>query len=97
MRDIGVPYQRARAEAEAGMLDQAAQDYRLILANPGIDPIWPDYTLSHLQLARVLVRQNKPNEARMEYEAFFNAWKDGDPDVPVRVQAREEYSKLQSK
>ncbi len=94
MRDIGVPYLRARAEVEAGMLDQAAEDYRLILANPGTDPTWPDYTLSHLRLARVLVLQNKPGEARAEYQAFLNAWKNGDPQLSLLLQAQEEYSKL---
>jgi DNA-binding winged helix-turn-helix (wHTH) protein/tetratricopeptide (TPR) repeat protein len=95
MRDIGVPYQRARAELEAGMLDAAAQDYRLILSNPGINPIWPNYTLSHLRLARVLALQKKRDAAKEEYQAFLNAWKDGDSQVPLLIQAREEYAKLQ--
>jgi DNA-binding winged helix-turn-helix (wHTH) protein/tetratricopeptide (TPR) repeat protein len=97
MRDIGVPYQRARAEVEAGMLDEAAKDYRLILSNPGLNPIWPDYTFSHLGLARTLALENKRDEARAEYRAFLDAWKDGNPEVPVLIQARAEYSKLQSK
>jgi DNA-binding winged helix-turn-helix (wHTH) protein/tetratricopeptide (TPR) repeat protein len=96
MRDIGVPFQRARAEAEAGMLDQAAQDYRLILANPGINPIWPDRSLAHLQLARVLVLQKKQGEARAEYQAFLNLWKDADPQVPLLIQAKQEYAKLKA-
>jgi len=58
MRDIGVLYERARAEAEAGMFDAAAADYRLILANPGLDPIWTDNTLSHFRLAHVLALKN---------------------------------------
>jgi DNA-binding winged helix-turn-helix (wHTH) protein/cytochrome c-type biogenesis protein CcmH/NrfG len=96
MRDDGVPYQRARAEAEAGMLEQAANDYRLILINPGIDPIWPTYTLSHLRLARVLAQLKRPVQARVEYEAFLNAWKDGDAQLPLLVQAKEEYARLQA-
>jgi hypothetical protein len=94
MRDIGVPYQRARAEVEAGMPDKAAEDYRLILDNPGIDPIWPEHTLSHLRLARVLASQNKGREARVEYEAFLSAWRNADADVPLFVQAKEEYARL---
>jgi tetratricopeptide (TPR) repeat protein len=96
MRDIGVPYQRARAEVDAGLLDQAAQDYRLIIDNPGIDPIWPNRIVSHLRLARVLVQQHRLGEARAEYQAFLDAWKDGDADVPLLVQAREEYAKLKT-
>ena len=94
MRDDGVAYQRARAEVEAGMLEQAANDYRLILMNPGIDPIWPTYTLSHLRLARVLAQLKRPVQARVEYEAFLNAWKDGDAQLPLLVQARQEYARL---
>jgi hypothetical protein len=94
MRDYGVPYQRAAAEIQAGMLDQAADDYRLILTDQGIGPIWTDYNLSHLGLARVLALQKKPAEARAEYQAFFNAWKNADPDVPLLIQAKAEYAKL---
>jgi hypothetical protein len=94
MRDYGVPYQRARMEAEAGMLDAAA-DYRLILANPGIDPIWTDYTLSHLCLARVLARQEKKEEARQQYLAFFDAWKNADSNLPLLQAARSEFAELQ--
>jgi tetratricopeptide (TPR) repeat protein len=94
MRDPGVPYQRARAEVEAGMFDQAAADYRLILANPGIDPVWPDYTLTHLRLARVLVLQKKFAEARTEYQAFLGAWKDADPGLPTFETAKSEFAQL---
>jgi DNA-binding winged helix-turn-helix (wHTH) protein/tetratricopeptide (TPR) repeat protein len=97
MRDYGVPYMRARAEADAGMLDKAAEDYRLILANPGLDPIWPGHSLAHFQLARVLARQNKLDQARAEYEAFLALWKDGDPQVPILIEARQEYAKLAGK
>jgi len=94
LRDWGVPYQRARAEAEAGMLDQAIADYRLILANPGIEPLWPEFTLTHLRLARVLAQNHQIVEARIEYQAFLNAWKDGDADLPLLVEAKHEYAAL---
>jgi tetratricopeptide (TPR) repeat protein len=94
MRDYGVPYLRARAEVEAGMLDQAVEDYRLILANPGLDPIWPGHTLVHFRLAHALALAKKPAEARAEYQAFLKIWKDADPQVPLLLQAKEELSKL---
>jgi DNA-binding winged helix-turn-helix (wHTH) protein/tetratricopeptide (TPR) repeat protein len=94
MHDYGVPYQRARMETEAGMLDAAADDYRLILANPGIGSMWTDYTLSRLRLARVLALQNNKPASRGEYEKFFDAWKDADADVPILRQARVEYARL---
>jgi DNA-binding winged helix-turn-helix (wHTH) protein/tetratricopeptide (TPR) repeat protein len=94
LNGFDLPYLRARAEAEAGMLDAAAADYRLILDNQGVDPISPLYPLAHLGLARVLALQNNKPASRGEYEKFFDAWKDADTDVPILKQARIEYSRL---
>jgi DNA-binding winged helix-turn-helix (wHTH) protein/tetratricopeptide (TPR) repeat protein len=94
LRDFEVPFWRAQAETEAGMLDAAAQDYRLILANQGVDPVSPHYSLAHLHLARVLVLQKKPGQARDEYNAFFAAWKNADTDLPLLIQARREFAEL---
>jgi DNA-binding winged helix-turn-helix (wHTH) protein len=96
LRDLGVPYQRARAETEAGMLDQAIADYRLLLANPGIEPTWPEFTLTHLRLARVLAANKQTAEARLEYQAFLEAWKNGDPDLPLLIDAKREYAALRN-
>jgi hypothetical protein len=76
------------------MLDKAAQDYRLILANPGIDPLWEHYALSQVGLARVLGRQKDYAGARVAYQAFLDRWKDADPDVPLYQQARQELAGL---
>jgi tetratricopeptide (TPR) repeat protein len=94
LRDYGLPYQLAMAEAEAGILDKAAQDYRLILANPGIDPLWEHYPLAQIGLARVLARQKDYNGARTEYQAFLARWKDADPDEPLYQEARRELAAL---
>ncbi len=94
LRDFRVPYLRAQAETEANRPEDAAGDYRLILNNPGVDPIAPLYSISHLGLARVLVLQNKPGQARDEYRAFLEAWKNADPEIPLLIQAKQEYEKL---
>ncbi len=94
MDSFDVPYLRAQAETEAGKLDAAAADFRLILANQGVDPISPLYPLAHLGLARVLALQNNNSASRSEYEKFFDAWKDADTDVHILKQARIEYSRL---
>ena len=94
LRNFRVPNLRARAETEAGLLDAAAQDYRLILDHQGVDPIAPVYSLSHLRLARILALQKKADLARQEYNAFFAAWKNADTDLPLLVQARREYAAL---
>jgi eukaryotic-like serine/threonine-protein kinase len=92
--DFVVPYMRAQAETDAGMLDAAATDYRLILANQGVDPVSPLYSLSHLRLARVLLQQKQIDPARSEYKAFFQAWKNADTDLALLIKAKQEYAKL---
>jgi len=94
LRDYEIPYLRAEAEAEAGLLDAAVEDYRLILDNPGVDPISPEYSLSHLRLARVLARQKKTDESRTEYRAFLDAWKNADSGLPPFEDARRELAQL---
>ena len=95
MRDFTVPFLRAQAEADAGLLDAAAGDCRLILDNPGVDPIAPEYPLAHLGLARILAKQGKADEARKEYEAFLDAWKTSDTDLPQVHEAQRELAQLQ--
>ena len=94
LRDYSVPYWRARAETEAGMLEAAAADYQLILDNPGINPISPEYPLAHLYLARVLVIQNKIKPAREEYRKLFDAWKYADRDIALLQVTKQEFNKL---
>jgi hypothetical protein len=76
--DFQVPYLRAAA------------DYRLILANQGVDPVSPLYSLAHLRLARVLVKQDQRGPAEAEYRAFLDAWREAAEDEPLKKQAREE-------
>jgi DNA-binding winged helix-turn-helix (wHTH) protein/tetratricopeptide (TPR) repeat protein len=95
MVDFEILSLRGRAEAEAGMLNRAADDYRLILANRGIAPISPLFAVAHLRLARVLVKARQTAAALAEYQAFLNAWKDGDPQEPLLVQAKKENALLQ--
>jgi eukaryotic-like serine/threonine-protein kinase len=94
MRDFSIPYLRAQAEADAGMLDAAAADYRLILEHPGVDPIAPEYALAHLQLARVLAREKNADAAQKEYVAFLEAWANADADLPHVAAARREMAML---
>jgi hypothetical protein len=94
LHDFEVPWLRAQAEAEAGMNAAAIADYRLILDNQGVDPLSPLYPLAHLRLARVLVLEKKPEEARAEYRAFLDAWKDADPALSLLADARHESAQL---
>ena len=94
LRDYRVPYLRAEASTEAGMLDAAVMDYGLILSNRGVDPIAPEYSLSQLKLARVLTKLQRIQEAKGQYEALFNAWRNADADLPLLVAAKREFAAL---
>jgi DNA-binding winged helix-turn-helix (wHTH) protein/tetratricopeptide (TPR) repeat protein len=94
LQDFTVPFLRAQAESDAGLLDAAAADCRLILDNQGVDPIAPEYSLAHLQLARVLARQQKNDIARKEYSAFLDAWKGADSNLPQLKEAQRELAQL---
>lgn len=45
-------------------------------------------------LARAQAALGRPDDARKSYQAFFEFWKDADADVPLLLQARDEFSKL---
>jgi eukaryotic-like serine/threonine-protein kinase len=94
LESYSIPTQLAEIYLQAKDADQAAAQYKKILANPGIDLVCPQYPLAHLGLARVYAMQNKPAESRKEYEAFFALWKDADADLPILKQARLEYAQL---
>jgi tetratricopeptide (TPR) repeat protein len=86
----------ARAEAYLKAKDgmQAATEYKKILANPGIDPGTPTYTLAHLGLARAYALSGDTTGSRNEYAALFGAFKDADPGLPVLRDARAEMAAL---
>jgi tetratricopeptide (TPR) repeat protein len=45
-------------------------------------------------LGRAYAGLGRKDEARKAYQAFFDFWKDADPDVPLLVNARDEFAKL---
>ena len=94
LRDFTVPSLRAQAETEAGKLEDAAADYRLILDNQGVDPISPLSSLAHLRLARVLVLERKIDAARTQYREFLSAWRDADQSIALLGEARRELAQL---
>jgi len=49
-----------------------------------------------VETARAHAQMGNSAEARKAYQAFFAFWKDADPDVPLLLQAHEEFGKLGS-
>jgi len=88
-------YVRAEAYLAAKDASKAVVEYQRILSHRGVDPASPMYVLSYLGQGRAYALQGDKAKARVSYQNFLAAWKDADPDVPVLIQAKAEYAKLQ--
>jgi hypothetical protein len=53
------------------------------------------YPLAHLGLARTAVLVGDVAKARSAYQDFFVLWKDADSDLPILIEAKKEYEKLE--
>jgi eukaryotic-like serine/threonine-protein kinase len=83
----GLAYLRLRRGGDA------AAEFQKILDHRGAN--WgPLYPLSYLGLARGAALEGDTARARGAYQNFFALWKDADPDVPILIQARKEYTAL---
>ncbi|MCA1576295.1 MAG: protein kinase [Acidobacteria bacterium] len=74
--------------------NEAAAEFRTIIDRRGIEPFSPAHALAHLGLGRAAAINGDTSGARKSYQDFFALWKDADSDLPVLVQAREEYEQL---
>jgi hypothetical protein len=84
----GLSYLAAHQGAEA------AAEFRKILEHRGIVRNDPIGALAHLQLGRALLLLGDTSKGKAAYEDFLNLWKDADPNIPMLMQAKEEYAKL---
>jgi tetratricopeptide (TPR) repeat protein len=81
---------------------EAATEFRKIVDHKGANwgatwrhAYWGQYfSLSYLGMARGFALAGDIAKAKMAFQDFFALWKDADPDVPVLLQAKAEYSKL---
>ena len=88
-------YVRGQAYLAAGQPQQAATEFQKILDHPGIVGNEIHGALAHLQLGRAQVMMGDKAAARKSYQDFLELWKDADPDVPIYLQAKLEYARLQ--
>lgn len=88
------PYLRGLALLQKGANAEAAAEFQSIHQHPG----WFDWTplilLSHLWEARVLALAGDKARSRQAYEEFFALWKDADADLPILIEATNEYQHL---
>ena len=52
--------------------------------------------LASLYYGRALAKLGKIDESRKAYEQFFEMWKNADANLPVLVDAKQEYARLKT-
>jgi eukaryotic-like serine/threonine-protein kinase len=87
-------YVRGEAYLKAGDGEAAVSEFRKVLDHRGIVVNFVTGALVHLELARAYVTVHDAPRAREEYQEFLRLWKDADPEIPVLLQAQDEYARL---
>jgi serine/threonine protein kinase/tetratricopeptide (TPR) repeat protein len=88
-------YVRGEAQLTAHNGAGAAAEFQKFLDHPGVTINFPLGALAHLGLARAYALSDNRAKAKTAYQDFFALWKDADPDIPILMEAKAEYSKLQ--
>jgi eukaryotic-like serine/threonine-protein kinase len=88
-------YIRGLALLQAKKTAEAQAQFQKVIDHRGLADGHIIYPLSYLGIARAAVLANDTAKARTAYQDFFAAWKDADPDLPILLQAKSEYAKLQ--
>jgi tetratricopeptide (TPR) repeat protein len=73
---------------------QAAVEFQKIIDHREIVISDPVGALAHLQLGRAYLMAGDQARAKAAYSDFLNLWKDADSNIPVLLQARLEYARL---
>jgi len=88
-------YVRGLAYLKLGKPSEASVEFQKILDHRGFAPMSPLYPLAHLGQARAAALQGDQTKARRAYDDFFALWKNADADIPILIEAKKEYEKLQ--
>ena len=75
--------------------DKAAAEFRRLLDHRTSAALSELVPLSQLNLGRAYALSGDKEKAKTAYQDLFAMWKDADPGLPVLVQAKSEYGKLQ--
>jgi tetratricopeptide (TPR) repeat protein len=87
-------YTRGLAYLKLGAGIEAAKEFQKVLDHRGVLPLSVLYPLSQLGLARAQVLAGDHAAAVKAYKDFFTTWKHADLDIPVFVQAWQEYARI---
>ena len=74
---------------------RAAAEFQKFIDHYGLVVNFPWGALARLGLARAYAMQGSTTKERAAYQEFLTLWKNADPDVPILIQAKAEYAKLQ--
>ena len=88
-------YVRGKALLAAHRYPEAAAEFQKILDHRGIVGADPFGVLAHLELGRTFALAGDTTKAKLAYGDFLTLWKDADSDIPILVQAKAEYARLQ--
>ena len=88
-------YVRGEALIAAHRYAEAAAEFQKILDHRGIVGADPIGALAHLQLGRTFALAGDQVKAKLAYGDFLTLWQIADADVPILVQAKAEYARLQ--
>jgi serine/threonine protein kinase/tetratricopeptide (TPR) repeat protein len=87
-------YIRGLAYLRAKHGEEAAAEFKKILAHRGIAKNSPLAALAQLQLARAQAMSGDKPAARRTYQDFLALWKQADVELPLLKEAQAEYQKL---
>jgi tetratricopeptide (TPR) repeat protein len=88
-------YVRGEALVATHQYAEAAAEFQKILDHRGIVGADPIGALAHLQLGRTFALSGDLARSKTAYQDFLTLWKDADSDIPILVQAKAEYARLQ--
>jgi len=88
-------YARGEAFVAGHQYAEAADEFQKILDHRGIVGADPIGALAHLQLGRTYALAGDKGKAKLAYRDFLTLWQDADADIPILLQAKAEYARLQ--
>ncbi len=88
-------YIRGEAYLKAGEFRAATAEFQRIVDHHSMVQNFILGALARLQLGRAKALDGDKDGASHAYQDFLTLWKDADPDIPILMQAKAEYAKLQ--
>jgi len=88
-------YLRGQAYLLAHNGSAAVTEFQKLLGHRGIVLNFVTGALAKLQIGRAYAISGDTAKAKAAYQEFLMLWKDADPDIPILIAAKAEYTKLQ--